>query len=157
VAINYFRQEHFADKRIQYWIASYLDHLNSWGLWEKRAELDIKIEGIRASSRSSRTVFLSCNFCGKSVSNALLDEPRPRSTTTSTNRLSSCPSCRKPLPRCSLCLMHMGTMVNMSIGETSNTTPEVPGRQTKPFSKWFSWCQTCRHGGHTEHIMQWFK
>lgn len=156
VAINYFRQEHFADKRIQYWIASYLDHLNSWGLWEKRAELDIKIESIRSSSRSSRTVFLSCNFCGKSVSNALLDEPRPRSTTTSTNRLSSCPSCRKPLPRCSLCLMHMGTMVNMSNGETSHTEVSS-GWQTKPFSKWFSWCQTCRHGGHTEHIMQWFK
>ncbi|KAH8255505.1 hypothetical protein KR038_004766 [Drosophila bunnanda] len=156
VAINYFRQEHFADKRIQYWIASYLDHLNSWGLWEKRAELDIKIESIRSSSRSSRTVFLSCNFCGKSVSNALLDEPRPRSTTTSTNRLSSCPSCRKPLPRCSLCLMHMGTMVNMSNGETPHTEVSS-GWQTKPFSKWFSWCQTCRHGGHTEHIMQWFK
>ncbi|XP_002014889.2 GATOR complex protein MIOS [Drosophila persimilis] len=157
VAINYFRQELFSDKRIQYWISSYLDYLNSWGLWEKRAELDIKIEGIRASARSSRTVYLSCNFCGKPVSNALLDEPRPRSTTTSTNRLSSCPSCRKPLPRCSLCLMHMGTMINMSNGETLSTTPEVQGWQTKPFSKWFSWCQTCRHGGHTEHIMQWFK
>jgi len=53
--------------------------------------------------------------------------------------------------------MHMGTMVNMSNGETPTTTPDVPGWQTKPFSKWFSWCQTCRHGGHTEHIMQWFK
>lgn len=156
VAINYFRNEHFTDNRIQYWIANYLDYLNSWGLWEKRAELDIKIENIRASSRSSRTVYLSCNFCGKSVSNALLDEPRPRSTSTSTNRLSSCPSCRKPLPRCSLCLMHMGTMMNASPGET-NSSDLQGGWQMKPFSKWFSWCQTCRHGGHTEHIMQWFK
>ncbi|KAM8717529.1 hypothetical protein ACLKA7_004254 [Drosophila subpalustris] len=154
VAINYFRNEHFMDNRIQYWIASYLDYLNSWGLWEKRAELDIKIENIPKSSRSSRTVYLSCNFCGKSVTNALLDEPRPRSTSTSTNRLSSCPSCRKPLPRCSLCVMHMGTMMNA--GE-SNSTDLQSGWQMKPFSKWFSWCQTCRHGGHTEHIMQWFK
>ncbi|ALC40299.1 mio [Drosophila busckii] len=150
VAINYFRKEHFQDNRIQYWIASYLDYLNSWGLWEKRAELDIKLEQIRASARSSRTVYLACNFCGKSVSNALLDEPRPRSTTTSTNRLSSCPSCRKPLPRCALCLMHMGTMMHSSSDANA-------AAQTKPFSKWFSWCQTCRHGGHTEHIMQWFK
>ncbi|EDV99338.1 GATOR complex protein MIOS [Drosophila grimshawi] len=163
VAINYFRNEHFVDKRIQYWIASYLDYLNSWGLWEKRAELDIKIENIRPSARSSRTVFLSCNFCGKSVSNALLDEPRTRSTSTSTNRLSSCPNCRKPLPRCSLCLMHMGTMMNMSAGDTnasssvSNATELQGGWPMKPFSKWFAWCQTCRHGGHTEHIMQWFK
>ncbi|XP_062143196.1 GATOR2 complex protein MIOS [Drosophila sulfurigaster albostrigata] len=160
VAINYFRNEHFTDNRIQYWIASYLDYLNSWGLWEKRAELDIKIENIRASSRSSRTVYLSCNFCGKSVSNALLDEPRPRSTSTSTNRLSSCPSCRKPLPRCSLCLMHMGTMINTSGGgggAGDASTDQAGGWQLKPFAKWFSWCQTCRHGGHTEHIMQWFK
>ncbi|EDW64474.1 GATOR2 complex protein MIOS [Drosophila virilis] len=156
VAINYFRNEHQADNRIQYWISSYLDYLNSWGLWEKRAELDIKIESMRASARSSRTVYLSCNFCGKSVSNALLDEPRQRSTSTSTNRLSSCPSCRKPLPRCSLCLMHMGTIMNTSASESSST--ELQGSwQMKPFSKWFSWCQTCRHGGHTEHIVQWFK
>ncbi|XP_034474659.1 GATOR complex protein MIOS [Drosophila innubila] len=158
VAINYFRNEHFTNNRIQYWIASYLDYLNSWGLWEKRAELDIRIENIRPSSRSSRTVYLSCNFCGKSVTNALLDEPRPRSTSTSTNRLSSCPSCRKPLPRCSLCVMHMGTMMNTctNAGESNLTDLQV-GWQMKPFSKWFSWCQTCRHGGHTEHIMQWFK
>lgn len=158
IAINYFRNEHFTDNRIQYWISSYLDYLNSWGLWEKRAELDINIENIRASSRSSRTVYLSCNFCGKSVSNALLDEPRPRSTSTSTNRLSSCPSCRKPLPRCSLCLMHMGTMMNTSgTPNEANAVDPPAGWQMKPFSKWFSWCQTCRHGGHTEHIMQWFK
>ncbi|XP_030384067.1 GATOR complex protein MIOS [Scaptodrosophila lebanonensis] len=154
VAINFFTHDHFMDHRIQYWISSYLDCLNSWGLWEKRAELDIKIENIRTSARSSRSVYLACNFCGKSVSNALLDEPRPRSTSTSTNKLSSCPSCRKPLPRCSLCLMHMGTMVNINTGENP---AEVQAWPSKPFSKWFAWCQTCRHGGHTEHIMQWFK
>lgn len=25
-----------------------------------------------------------------------------------------------------------------------------------PFDKWFTWCQTCRHGGHASHMMQWF-
>ncbi|KAI9189653.1 hypothetical protein H9P43_001086 [Blastocladiella emersonii ATCC 22665] len=24
------------------------------------------------------------------------------------------------------------------------------------FESWFTWCQTCRHGGHAGHIMQWF-
>ncbi|XP_017480098.1 PREDICTED: WD repeat-containing protein mio isoform X3 [Rhagoletis zephyria] len=155
IAINYFHREHFADNRIQYWISSYLDVLNSWGLWEKRAELDIKIENLRTGTRTTRSVFLSCNFCGKSVSSALQEDARMRSASSNVNKLSSCPSCRKPLPRCSLCLLHMGTTLNISL--PSDATHESLGWQSKPFSKWFSWCQTCRHGGHTEHMMQWFK
>ncbi|XP_011214207.1 GATOR complex protein MIOS [Bactrocera dorsalis] len=155
IAVNYFHREHFTDNRIQYWISSYLDDLNSWGLWEKRAELDIKIENLRTGKRATRSVYLSCNFCGKSVSNALQEDARMRSATSNVNKLSSCPSCRKPLPRCSLCLLHMGTTLNITL--PSDSTHESLGWQSKPFSKWFSWCQTCRHGGHTEHMMQWFK
>ncbi|XP_037961202.1 GATOR complex protein MIOS [Teleopsis dalmanni] len=155
IAINYFHKEYFNSKSIQFWISSYLDCLNSWGFWEKRAELEIKIENARSTSRTARTVFLSCNFCGKSVSNALQDDNRVRTASTNVNKLSSCPNCRKPLPRCSLCLLHMGTMLN-NFSPIENGTENI-GWQSKPFSKWFSWCQTCRHGGHTEHIMQWFK
>ena len=25
------------------------------------------------------------------------------------------------------------------------------------FASWFTWCQTCRHGGHTLHIAEWFR
>jgi len=25
------------------------------------------------------------------------------------------------------------------------------------FGNWFSWCQTCKHGGHIKHLMEWFK
>jgi WD repeat-containing protein mio len=24
------------------------------------------------------------------------------------------------------------------------------------FDDWFSWCQTCRHGGHAKHLLDWF-
>ena len=24
------------------------------------------------------------------------------------------------------------------------------------FGKWFSWCQTCKHGGHIRHLIEWF-
>ncbi|XP_013115643.2 GATOR complex protein MIOS [Stomoxys calcitrans] len=155
IAINYFHRELFNDIRIQYWINSYMDCLNSWGFWEKRAELEIKIANLRSAIRSPRTVYLSCNFCGKSVSNALQEDARMRNVSSNINKLSSCPSCRKPLPRCSLCLLHMGTTLNAyPAGEGGH---ESLGWQSKPFSKWFSWCQTCRHGGHTEHLMQWFK
>ena len=25
------------------------------------------------------------------------------------------------------------------------------------FDLWFTWCQTCRHGGHATHIFDWFR
>jgi hypothetical protein len=24
------------------------------------------------------------------------------------------------------------------------------------FDDWFTWCQTCRHGGHAGHVQDWF-
>lgn len=29
--------------------------------------------------------------------------------------------------------------------------------KTIDFSSWFTWCQSCRHGGHASHMTQWFK
>ena len=26
-----------------------------------------------------------------------------------------------------------------------------------PFQQWFTWCQTCRHGGHARCINNWFE
>lgn len=36
----------------------------------------------------------------------------------------------------------------ISCAETSN--------KTQPFASWFLWCQTCRHGGHSSHLLHWF-
>lgn len=73
--------------------------------------------------------------------------------------MSACPNCRKPLPRCAICLMHMGTH-----GGPITTTPSNTGaistrefHKSSDFSSWFTWCQSCRHGGHAVHLTQWFK
>lgn len=65
-----------------------MDCLNSWGFWEKRAELEIKIANLRPSSRTTRTVYLSCNFCGKSVSNALQEDARLRNVSSNVNKVT---------------------------------------------------------------------
>jgi len=31
------------------------------------------------------------------------------------------------------------------------------GQKTIKVSEWMTWCQTCRHGGHASHLMEWFK
>lgn len=139
---------------VQYWIQSYRELLDIWRLWEHRAHLDIMLSQLNSSPKHSKSVFLSCSFCGKNVSAGLYDESRVRSASSNINKLSSCPSCRKPLPRCSLCLLHMGTTNGASFQNKSGHPS--PGWQSKPFAKWYSWCQSCRHGGHTEHLTHWF-
>lgn len=64
--------------------------------------------------------------------------------------MSSCPHCRKPLPRCAICLMHMGTTTGCQNGDIETT-------KIVEFTSWFTWCQSCRHGGHSIHMIEWFK
>lgn len=210
VAVKFLAAELLDSDQVQFWIDSYRELLDVWGLWEHRAHFDIGIGQLREPPRYARSVFLLCSFCGKSVSACLAEESRLRSATSNVNKMSSCPNCRKPLPRCSLCLLHMGTATTawmlpasattasasassalamqssaaaaaaaavastaagtatgvMAVGNSGTTAvgalnelASVPGSawQSKPFSRWFSWCQTCRHGGHTEHLAEWFE
>lgn len=144
------------DVRVAHWIKCYRDLLNVWELWEKRAQLDLFVNTIKPPPpKSSKSVFLMCSFCGKNVSGNVQEDVRVRANAAQVNKQSSCPSCRKPLPRCSLCLLHMGT-TSAAISSPSNILmPSM--NKPRPFSTWFSWCQTCRHGGHTEHLAQWFE
>lgn len=134
--------------KIQHWIATYRDLLDMWGFFNQRANFDIMLS---SKSIPPKSIYLLCNFCGKSVSSAIQEDNRIRPPV---NKISSCPHCRKPLPRCSLCMLHLGTSstdVNDQISRQSNVT-----FQAKPFSNWFAWCQTCRHGGHMKHLNAWF-
>ncbi|GFS07451.1 WD repeat-containing protein mio [Elysia marginata] len=67
------------------------------------------------------------------------------------SEISCCQKCRKALPRCAICLAHMGTLSGLG-ADTSGT-----GVKLTEFGDWFTWCQTCRHGGHAAHLTQWFR
>ena len=76
-------------------------------------------------------------------------------------RNEMCPSCRKPLPRCAICLLNMGTLSGLV--ETKRQTSNKQRRQNMqneqkltPFDRFFTWCQFCHHGGHAKHILDWF-
>lgn len=72
-----------------------------------------------------RQVFVSCNFCGKSISYSCSAMPHQGrgfsqygvSGSPTKSKVTSCPGCRKPLPRCALCLMNMGTPVSNCPGK----------------------------------------
>lgn len=56
------------------------------------------------------------------------------------NQSSSCKTCGTILPECSICEKNLILKNNQS-GEDSEL--------------WY-WCQECRHGGHADHILNWF-
>lgn len=139
----------------QYWINSYRELLDTWRLWTERAEFDV-LHNKRAPSQPEQQVYVSCNFCGKSASalnhSRAKYSPFPRmSSSANQYKMSCCPNCRKPQPRCAICLVHMGT--------ASCYLPSTPASSVlvNPFDSWYTWCQTCRHGGHAAHITSWFK
>ena len=40
----------------------------------------------------------------------------------------------------------------MPSGGKTEGAAKNPGKKITPFGSFFSWCQTCRHGGHCDHM-----
>lgn len=120
-------------------------------------------------------LYLRCNYCSTTLSlDSLLRVGSSHSTWLSKSKpkLSCCPSCRKPLPQCALCLLPFGSLnpyyelatrrarskaeVPTLDSSSSSTNDDMMGLSSIPFVEWTTWCQTCKHGGHAHHIAEWF-
>lgn len=113
-------------------------------------------------------VYLRCAYCGQSLSRPDMSVTDRRTGNRlgrnygrlfqSTARLRGCPACKKPLPRCALCLEPFDCATTYTAPRTSAEDDlEVSDNSAaNPFSKWMTWCQSCRHGGHVEHLAEWF-
>ncbi|CAH0473657.1 unnamed protein product [Peronospora belbahrii] len=201
---------------LEKWIQIYKDLLNHWQLFHERARFDVgrsQLEDLlngfaiflrdsdadehqaKISGPSTLSVppqlFVRCNFCNASLSlasllrlggshSSWLNRAKPK--------LTCCPTCRKPLPQCALCLLPFGSLnpyfelahrrsrqtsdaVNTlvtSVGadhrgvlkepKTGKNEYENLGQLSSiPFVEWFTWCQSCKHGGHAHHLADWFK
>ncbi|KAK0099087.1 hypothetical protein PV326_006551 [Microctonus aethiopoides] len=161
IAIRALSPKLLQENQVQVWIDSYRGLLDAWNMWHQRVHFDIVMRS-STNEKLPQQVYISCNFCGKSISAFMQGLSRARGPFgrlgSSSNKLkmSSCPSCRKPLPRCAICLMHMGTVSGFQTNTGIANRNEDDTKLTE-FGNWFTWCQTCRHGGHTDHITHWFR
>ena len=171
----------YFNPKVTAWVESYRNILNCWRLWNKRALFDIEWNKCMSPPINlGPHLFVTCNYCGKSISpyaqslsenenagNSNKGKPNydnqnyGRVNVGSSNnmmRVQSCLNCRKPLPKCCLCLTPLGTPAG-TFGRENEKSNQVNflKRKVNPFTSWFSWCQTCRHGGHAKHLMDWFK
>ncbi|KAI8076305.1 uncharacterized protein BX664DRAFT_344304 [Halteromyces radiatus] len=162
------------DSRAEEWIESYRLLLDRWQFWHTRAKFDIERGKYMNASEdiASPQVYVRCTYCAQTLGHSLLVQnirsrdgkrmnvqanisPASSSRISGKQKATVCPSCRKPLPRCALCLLHMGTPIDsvrqaMATNDANNVDPSN-------FGLWFTWCQTCRHGGHSLHLFDWFQ
>ncbi|EFN84236.1 GATOR complex protein MIOS [Harpegnathos saltator] len=160
IAIRALTPKLLQENQVQVWIANYRNLLDAWKMWNQRAQFDI---AMRSSTNETppQQIYVSCNFCGKSIAAFMQGLSRARApfgrlgSTSNKLKMSACPNCRKPLPRCAICLMYMGTVSGLTTSSV-NRSEDCDSKLTE-FNNWFTWCQTCKHGGHAEHITQWFR
>jgi hypothetical protein len=118
-------------------------------------------------------LYARCNFCNTSLPLSKLRRQKGMEKNVWLNRekpvLSCCPSCRKPLPRCAVCLLPMGSLnpylelkrdrlatssaqagaISRSSTVESNVgvvDDALSGLANLPFVEWFTWCMRCKHG-----------
>jgi WD repeat-containing protein mio len=106
-----------------------------------------------------------CNYCGVSLSLRKQDNQPNQWLSKMKNVLSCCPNCRKPLPRCSICMLPLGALnPYMELVRNSQSSKYSGGAgaddlsqlSSVPFAEWFTWCVRCKHGGHANHLAGWF-
>ena len=128
-------------------------------------------EGSASSSAYIRPgLFVRCNYCNQPLPLArLCQQPKLRMESwlkSQKSVLSCCPSCRNQLPRCYVCLLSLGSINPYMEVKRQQTTSKTTSKRsavqiremsTLNFSEWFTWCQMCKHGGHADHIAQWFE
>ncbi|KAL4140427.1 hypothetical protein PRNP1_014711 [Phytophthora ramorum] len=201
---------------LEKWVQIYKDLLNQWQLFHERARFDVGrsqledlLNGFASFSRDCDAkdlqaelsapstlsvppqLFVRCNFCNASLSlasllrlggshSSWLNRAKPK--------LTCCPTCRKPLPQCALCLLPFGslnpyfelahrrsrqtsdavhTLVSSVAADNGGVLKEPKTGKNEyenlaqlssiPFVEWFTWCQSCKHGGHAHHLADWFK
>ncbi|CUM63171.1 uncharacterized protein PRCAT00000739001 [Priceomyces carsonii] len=168
---------YFHDQRVNHWVDCYRRLLNSWGMFSVRAKFDVA--RVKLSKNGSghltlkaipKQVYLQCIRCNKNLSKPKsASNPKGNSTnptimmkqfnklTTNSRDLDikACPHCGAAFPRCSICLLSMGTPVP---NDSSSNLQELDlsDRIENSFREWFSFCLSCNHGSHAIHAEEWF-
>jgi hypothetical protein len=126
------------------------------------------VEGMQNAIDLSKAIvrckYCACNFTHQSLTMNLNQTMKGYATLCrkDTPSIRVCPQCLRQLPKCSICLLAI-QIVNPypEIQENAKRGPQFKKTETTgytfPLDDSIIWCQTCKHGGHFEHIMEWFR
>ncbi|KZS98492.1 hypothetical protein SISNIDRAFT_448741 [Sistotremastrum niveocremeum HHB9708] len=144
------------DSRAERWIETYRTLLDYWKLFHHRCQFDIQRGQILRDGSTDRVrlmeawkpqIVLHCNFCSKTLDSRTAADGSRNATDT------ACPHCGRTLPRCSVCLLPIG--IHVDIVRDAKLAAGYPPHEIVDHALLF--CQSCRHGGHARHIVEWFE
>ncbi|KAJ6567321.1 hypothetical protein DFH09DRAFT_1156660 [Mycena vulgaris] len=148
----------FTDARAERWIAAYRDLLDGFKLHHFRVSFDIERGGLlqdavqngdreRAFAEwAPQQILIRCSYCNKPATNTV-----PGSNVAPKHRPTTCANCGRGLPRCSVCLMTLSI-----VPDVVRDAELVYSPSKDTIDDAIVICQTCRHGGHASHILEWF-
>ncbi|KAF9483146.1 hypothetical protein BDN70DRAFT_800339 [Pholiota conissans] len=161
---SYVCPQKFKDRRAERWLEAYRDLLDGFKLHHLRVGFDIErgqlLQGgmhtgdMLPEEWAPRQILIRCHYCSKPVRNigALL-------STQQKWRPTACENCNRELPRCSVCLLTLSIVHDaareVDLGWIRLLADFFFGLDT--FDDAIVICQTCRHGGHAAHILEWFE
>ncbi|RUS35184.1 hypothetical protein BC938DRAFT_474392 [Jimgerdemannia flammicorona] len=128
LALSFCVPSKFQDRRVDEWVESYRLLLDRWQLYHTRARFDIE-RGKRygptpgaAAEITPSQVYVQCRFCAQSLAHSvqiqnvrnrdgrrIMVQANVNPNAGGRKKSTVCPSCSKPLPRCALCLLNLGT------------------------------------------------
>ena len=148
------------------WVGAYRDLLNAWQLWEVRARLDIAVAPLCDLDGHAPRLFPRFDMADTPVPGAAYAPQHPA-------RLPNCCVCLLPLafvpsttntahcaPKRRLGTLPVPAGTGTAAPRRRDAAQAVAeGAKSLPgseFEQWWSWCQSCKHVAHTEHIREWF-
>jgi len=166
-------------------VGEYREFLLKHELNADRVELDLAIAWTdkpptdrRTSESDQFTLEPRCYYCNKSLRFNELGPTRSfsrgfRALSVGQLREPKCANCARRLPRCAVCLTQLEmanptaerSMANsksgnlvlpVANGTVSAMAPYSKSPSAIPYGQRFSWCLQCGHGGHANHMSQWF-
>jgi WD repeat-containing protein mio len=150
---------------------------------ERKTDADRKLYRVPSHITDSPHVFLRCNFCSSSLPvDSMLKQQHAQWLRRQKPLINCCPSCKKPLPRCYVCLLYV-SMINPQVeynlaaqrlrraNDAAAAAATATDHEDEPvtgvsesteehsilgFGQWFTFCQKCKHGGHAGCLEKWF-
>ncbi|KAI9720797.1 MAG: hypothetical protein M1812_002636 [Candelaria pacifica] len=180
LAMSFTNPRYVNDFRFEHWREWYRDTIDSWKMHIHRVHFDkqstrksITSDGRMLAKMPPPQVTLRCNYCSGSLAldaqkdsasggeKGAADSLSPGdSVTTATdgNPLggagasagTTCPNCKRHLPRCGVCMKWLGTPNPSTAGGAA--AAEEAGKM----DNFISMCLVCNHGHHLQHARTWF-
>ena len=114
---------------------------------------------------------LACSFCGTTITPHHGQQRQIETTSLKNEKLhlrppkssnNACPQCSRKLPLCAVCLYpieisNQEKIVKICSVHSTGALDKEEDNDSGKENQRYIWCTKCRHGGHMDHISEWFR